>query len=388
MNSSSTSSPSSLNRRSWLKASLGATAGLVYGTSLVNQLMAAPVSETERKFFSDSFRSPFKIRLNSNENPYGPSENARKAIQQIISEGNRYPFEVMDDLKALLAQKEGVSPDHIALGAGSADLLCATGAAFGIEDGRILSAYPTFPLLMNYAEVFNVMWDKVNVNEKLEHDYQALASQVKDDTRLVFVCNPNNPTGTLVDPQIVKSFCEEVSKKVPVFSDEAYLEFLDPSQQVSMVELVKKDQNVIVSRTFSKIYGLAGLRLGYIVAKPELIKKISRYQAGFPISQMGIATAKASLNDMAFVELSRSKNAEARKHLTDYLDKKGLMYGKPYTNFVFFDPKADAQQIMNKLAEKGIGIRVWDFNNRQWCRVSIGTLDEMKLFVRTFSDLV
>jgi histidinol-phosphate aminotransferase len=375
------------SRREWLKTTLALATGLPLSASLADQLMAAPVSEAEKEFRKLYPPPTIKIRLGSNENPYGPSESAKAAIQQILLESNRYPFQAVTEFKEILAAKEGVTADHIAIGAGSGDLLSATGAAFSLEGGRILSAFPTFPMLMNYSEVFKATWDKVNVNDKLEYDYQAVAAQVKDDTRLVFVCNPNNPTGTLVDPAVVKGFCEEVSKKVPVFSDEAYLEFLEPAQQVSMIDLVKKGQNVIISRTFSKIYGLAGLRVGYVVAKPELIKKITRNQPGIPNNQIGIAAAKACMNDTSFMDISRKKNAEARKHLTDYLDKKGFFYGKSHTNFVMFDPKADAAGILKRLADRGIGIRVWDHKGMQWLRVSIGTLDEMKIFTKTFEEV-
>lgn len=375
------------NRRDWFKTSLALAAGLPLGTTLAERLMAAPVSETEKIFFSGNL-PPMKIRLASNENPYGPSDKARAAIAQIVSEANRYPFQATVDFKQLLATHEGVTPDHIAVGSGSADLLSATGAAFGLEGGRILSGFPTFPMLMNYAEVFKATWDKVDMDENLAYDYEAVASRIKDDTRLVFVCNPNNPTGTLVDPAKVKAFCEEVSKKVTVFSDEAYLEFLEPSKQVSMVELVKKGANVIVSRTFSKIYGLAGLRVGYLVARPDLIKKITRNQPGIPNNQVALAAARASLGDTAFMEMSRKKNAEARKHLTDFLDKKGYFYGKSHTNFVMFDPKGDALGILNKLAERSIAIRVWDYKGMQWLRVSIGTPEEMRTFTKIYDEIL
>jgi histidinol-phosphate aminotransferase len=179
-----------------------------------------------------------------------------------------------------------------------------------------------------------------------------------------------------------------VSKKVPVYADEAYLEFLEPSQQISMVDLVKRGENVVVSRTFSKVYGLAGLRVGYVVGKPDLIRKITRYQPGIPNNQIGLAAAKASLGDTAFIEMVRKKNGEARKHLTDYLQKKGFVFGKSHTNFVMFDPKSNAADILNKMADRGIAIRVWDYNGKQWLRVSIGTLDEMKIFTKAFEEMI
>ena len=375
------------NRRDWLKAAFALTAGIPLGASLSQRLMASPVSEAERIHWGRPARSPITIRLNANENPYGPSEKAKLAIQQNLAESNRYAFGTQEELKAILAAKEGVTPEHIAIGAGSGELLCQAGVAFGVEGGKILSAFPTFPLLMNYAEEFRATWDKVNLNEKLEHDYDALAARVTSDTKLVFICNPNNPTGTLVDPLKVKQFCEAVSRKTTVYIDEAYLEFLEPDQQISMVDLVKKDENIIVSRTFSKIYGMAGLRIGYVVGRPEQIAKISRYHMGISNNQPSIAAAKASLGDLAFMESCRNKNAEARKHLTTYLDSKGIWYGKSHTNFLFFPAKADAAQVLTKLSDRGIGIRLWDYKGQQWYRVSIGTLDEMKTFTRAFEEI-
>ena len=376
------------NRRDWLKKMLALSAAVPLSTSITEQLMAAPVSETERKFFASGLENKIHIRLNSNENPYGPSERARQAIAEILLETNRYPFQTVSAFKEILADKEGVSPDHILVGSGSSDLLCATGSAFGVDQGSVLSPNPTFPMLMNYAKVFGAEWDQVDLNDKLEIDYQVLASRVKDNTRLVFICNPNNPTGTFVDPLIVRSFCEEVSKKVTVFSDEAYLEFLEPAQQRSMIDLVKQGKNVIVSKTFSKIYGLAGVRVGYLIAKPEITKKIARHHPGIPTNQVGLAAAKASLGDTSFMNMSRDKNAIARKHLTDYLERKKIFFAKSYTNFVMFDAPSDANVILSKLAEQGIGIRVWDFKNKPWLRVSIGTLEEMKTFTKAFEEMV
>ena len=377
-----------LSRRDWFKSTATLSAGLVISSSVLDKLMAAPMGRAEKDFAFKTLNG--KVRLNSNENPYGPSEKGRQGVLQILSEANRYPFDAINDFKAILAKKEGVSPEYIHVGAGSGDLLCQAGTAFGIEGQRIASCYPTFPLLMSYSQVFKAKWDKVDLNEKLEYDYEALAKAIKSDTQLVFICNPNNPTGTLVDPQKVRSFCEEVSKNTVVYSDEAYLEFLEPAQQVpvSMVDLVRKDMNVVVSRTFSKIYGLAGLRIGYLVAKPDLIKKISQYGGDFPFSQTAIAAAKASLGDESFMAMVRGKNAAARKVLTDYLDEHKIFHGASLTNFVFFPAQKDGKTILSKMEERGYLMRIWDYQGKEWCRVSIGAEEEMKGFVKAFGDFV
>jgi histidinol-phosphate aminotransferase len=375
------------SRRDWFKSALTLTGGMAFSSSLTNQLMAAPMSEAEEAFFLSKISAIQKVRLNSNENPYGPSEKAKKAVMESLTQGNRYAFNELEELKKIIAAKEGVDANYILMGAGSGELLCQTGIAYGLQGGRVLSAYPTFPLLMNYAQSMKAAWDKVDLNDKLEHNYDALAAAIKSDTKLVFSCNPNNPTGTVVNDSVVKSFCEEVSKKTLVYADEAYLEFLEPAQQKSMVGLVQNNPNIVVSKTFSKIYGLAGLRIGYVVGHPDTLKKIGQYGDTISPSQTAIAAAKASLGDEDFMKLTREKNAIARKVLTDYLDQKKIFYGNSKTNVVLFPAPKDGRKILSQLDEKGFLIRVWDYQQKEWCRVSIGTLDEMKAFVKVFDEV-
>ena len=376
-----------ISRRDWFRSALVAGAGIPLSLSFANELMAAPASEAERAF--GVFKAGGKlIRLGSNENPYGPSAKAREAIKASVGDGNRYGFDQSDEIKKMIAEKEGVTVDHILLGAGSGETLALAGMGVGLEGGSVLSAWPTFTMLMNYAEKFNARWDKVNLDQYLVHDLDAMASAVKADTKLVFVVNPNIPTGTIVDNNKLKNFCMEVSKKAVIFSDEAYLEFLEPGQQASMVELVKQDYNVIVSRTFSKIYGLAGLRIGYAVAKPDLIKKLAKNQLGTIINQAALAAAKASLGDVEFMSYTRKMNATARDFFTDYLTQKKWFHGKSMTNVVLFPAPKDGKMILEQTTQRGYQIRVWDYQGKEWCRVSIGTLDEMKSFVKVFDEVV
>lgn len=378
-----------LSRRNWFKSSFTIGTGLALTPALLDSLMAASVSEAER-LHNLSFGNPETlIRLGSNENPYGPSAKAREAVKNILSEGNRYTHTSAAQFKEILAKKEGVSPDYILMGAGSSELLCLAGMSVGLEGGAVLSAFPVFRLLMDYAAKFNARWDTVNLDEYLVHDLDGLASAVKPDTKIIFLVNPNNPTGTVVEKGKYKAFCEELSKKTVVYSDEAYLEFLEPSEQQSMTELVKQgNKNVIVSRTFSKIYGLAGLRVGYVVAHPDLIKKMSTKQIWGSYNQAGIAAAQASLGDDEFMAYTRKKNAEAREHLFKYLDSKKWQYGKSRANVVFFPAPKDGKTILDETKAKGFEIRVWDYLGKEWCRVSIGTLDEMKAFTKMFDTVV
>jgi histidinol-phosphate aminotransferase len=378
-----------LSRRNWFKSSLALGAGLAFTPAMIDSLMATSVSDAERRHNLLSFAPGTLIRLGSNENPYGPSAKAREAVKNILNEGNRYTHSSAAQFKEILAKKEGVSPDYILMGAGSSELLCLAGMSVGLEGGAVLSAFPTFRLLMDYAVKFNARWDTVNLDEYLVHNLEGLAAAVKPDTKILFLVNPNNPTGTVVEKSKYKSFCEEMSKKTVVYSDEAYLEFLEPSQQQSMVELIKQgNQNVIVSRTFSKIYGLAGLRVGYIIAHPDLIKKMSAKQIWGSYNQAGLAAATASLGDEEFMAMTRKKNAEAREHLFKYLDSKKWQYGKSQANVVFFPAPKDGKTILDETKAKGFEIRVWDYLGQEWCRVSIGTLDEMKAFTKMFDTVI
>jgi histidinol-phosphate aminotransferase len=375
-------------RRQWLRSALAAGAGLPLSLTLANELMAAPVSRAEWLHGMEPFTNGKLIRLGSNENPYGPSPKARKAIIESISEGNRYAHDVARSLRDVIAKKEGVDPDHVLMGGGSSELLCLTGMAVGLEGGSVLSAFPTFRLLMDYATKFNARWDQVNLDEYMVHNLEAMASAMKSDTRIIFVVNPNNPTGTVLDNTKLRNFCIEMAKKATVFVDEAYIEFLDQYEKQSMVSVVKEGHNVIVCRTFSKIYGLAGLRIGYMMGQPDTLRKISARQVWGTNNQAGLAAAKASLEDYEFVSMTRKKNAEARLHLFNYLDRKKWAYGKSMANVVFFPAPKNGKTILEETEKRGFQIRVWDYDDREWCRVSIGTLEEMKAFTKAFDAVV
>ncbi|MFO0506682.1 MAG: pyridoxal phosphate-dependent aminotransferase [Chryseotalea sp.] len=377
------------NRRDWLKFALGSTASLLTVPALAEQLMQAPVSEAERNHKSIVPPGGL-IRLGSNENPYGPSPISRNAIMGSMVEANRYSFEVSSNFKKFLAQKEGVTPDHILLGNGSSELLCLAGISLGLERKRVLSPFPVFRLMMDYAEKLGATWDKVPLTENFQIDFPAMEKNMKPDTKMIFVVNPNNPVGTLTDWNAYTQFCENASKSCTVYSDEAYLEFLPREQQRSMVELVKKDCDVLVSRTFSKVYGLAGLRLGYLIGKPERIKEMAKYQMGanVNINQAVLAAAQAALDDSQFIESTKRLNTEARAVLENYLQAKKINYAPSVINLLFFPSPLPGKTMLSKTEEAGFQIRVWDYAGKEWCRVSIGTKAEMQDFVRAFDKII
>ena len=328
-------------------------------------------------------RAPAMLaRLSANENPYGPSEAVRHAITDAIGLGNRYGHEDAARLIDLIAAKEGVSKDHVMLGPGSTDLLEKTAIACFLKGGNIVSADPSYMSIINTARAIGATWKPVPLKADHAHDVQAMASAIDGQTRLVYVCNPNNPVGSLSPANELYAFCEEVSTKVPVFVDEAYLEYLDNPAENTMVGLVAAGKDVIVARTFSKIHSMAGLRIGYIVAQPERIKQLSSIvRSTFGLSVTSVNGAIASLQDTTFSEESRKLNLQCRRYLSEQLQGLGYAYIPSVTNFVIFPIDTEASDFQRGLRNEGVGIRMFEIGDKPWCRVSIGTMPEMELFV-------
>lgn len=370
-----------ISRRDWLKKS-SLTAGMAFlgGIGTYSSLTAA-----EKSKFNPRPLEPL-IRLGSNENPYGPSQKMREAMQKGFDLSCRYPWAYNQPLIDMIAAKEGVPSDHIVLTAGSTEGLKIAGLTYALNGGEIISGLPTFLSLMTYAEIWGASINWVPLDQEMNFDLPEIEKRISSKTKLVFLCNPNNPTGKLLPAQQVMDFCESVSNKTMVFSDEAYYDYIEDPNYPSMVELVKKGNNVIVSKTLSKIYGLAGIRIGYLIAKPEIAADLSnRVVANLNI--MAIEAAKAALSDNEFYQFSLQKNIEARKSIETTLDHLGLEYLPSQANFVFFDAKQDVVQLAEKMREKGviIGRPFPPFN--EWCRISTGTMEEVSFFNKAITEL-
>jgi histidinol-phosphate aminotransferase len=211
---------------------------------------------------------------------------------------------------------------------------------------------------------------------------------VDDKTVLMYVCNPNNPTGTTVDAAKLKAFCERVSKKVPVFVDEAYIDYMDNPKEASVMECVKKGHNVMVARTFSKLYGFAGLRVGYMVAQPAMLETMKPLTKGArSISATSGSAALASYQDTEFLQAALKKTTESKEYLYSILKKHGYDYIPSSTNFVLFPIKMEGKKFTEEMMNRGVSVRFWKFSNKEWCRVSIGLMDEMKVFEEAFTQI-
>ncbi|MDT0607740.1 pyridoxal phosphate-dependent aminotransferase [Croceitalea rosinachiae] len=360
-----------IERREWLK-----TMGLTGGFTLLGGLsgLAMDSSLPTEVLKDNSF-----AKLNSNENPFGPSKLVRTAITKAFNNACRYPSVVFRPLLEQIAATEEVSTDHIVITGGSTEGLKATGITYGIDGGEIIAADPTFQAMLRYAENFGAYVHRVPVDQYMEHDLDAMANRINTKTRLIFICNPNNPTGTLLDKNKLRDFCSSISKKTMVFSDEAYYDFITEPDYPSMVELVKEGMNVIVSKTFSKVYGLAGMRIGYLVARPDIAKRL-RGNVMAMTNVLAIEAAKEALKDDEFYKFSLMKNVEAKKAIYKTLDDLNLEYIKSHTNFIFFKTGKPISDMITKMKKEDVIIGRPFPPFYEWARISTGTMEDIQRF--------
>jgi len=396
----------SMNRRNWLKSSamlaggLGLAPALKWNTAeaanaIAAQLYAMPKEQVGEMVMA---RPQLKARLLANENPFGPCQKARKALIGEIDGSFRYGFEKKAEFAELLAQDyklteveergRGKRYTQVLLGAGSTELLMAASIVYGQNGGRILSADPTYMSLIRSAQNVGAEWDTVPLTKDYKHDLNALADAVSEEHSMVYICNPNNPTGTSVDPDELRAFCKEVSKKKPIFIDEAYIDYTPDPEKYSMADLVAEGYNVIVTRTFSKLHAFAGLRIGYTLAQPDVIAEMSKYTNGDGnISSPSIAAAIETYKDKEYHAYAKEMNEKSKQFLYKTLEDAGYEYIPSDTNFVLFPVRLDSNRFRSEMMKRGVGVRSWSFSNQEWCRVSIGTMQDMEYFAETFNEI-
>ncbi len=391
-----------VNRRDWLKKGVLTAAGvmaapyLTYG-AFPSQPMALDakgnISYTPffKEFLPHGSLRPAELvaKLNANENPYGPSPMAVDAMQKYAPKGNRYAWKELYELMDKIALEEGVTQQNIMMGPGSSDLLEKTAMVFFQNGGNIVSADPAYMSLIKVAEATGASWKPIPLKKDWSHDLAAMEAAVDNDTKLVYICNPNNPTGSMTDHMELLDFCSRVSERTPIFVDEAYLGFLEDGAKKSMVALIEQGKNVIIARTFSKIQGMAGLRVGYVVAQPstlEIIQQVTR--GGMGISLPSVHAAMASMDDVAFKNESRKRNKECREYVYENLNRLGFEYVPSSTSFILFPIAMDGKPFLEKMTAEGVGVRAFEIYGKNWCRVSMGTMEEMKLFTAALEKVL
>ena len=359
-------------RRDWLRSSLG-----------IGGLLLAPpniLSAQEKMDFTPRSLDPI-IRLSSNENPYGPSKRVQQRIKNSFVHACRYPYVYSDDLELILAKKHSVDAESIIVTGGSTEGLKITGLTFASSGGEIISGQPTFLAMMKFAQQWGASVNWVPVGADKGYDLDEIEKRISSKTKLVFLCNPNNPTGTLVPANKLIDFCNTASKKTIVFSDEAYYDFIETPNYPSMVEAVKRGDDVIVSKTFSKVYGMAGMRVGYLIAKPQIADKIRKNIVAMS-NVLAVEAAKEALQDEAFYKFSLAKNKEAKTRIYNLLNHLKLDYVTSHTNFIFFHSQRDIRELGPKMLKKGVRIGRPFPPFYDWCRISTGTIEEVDLFIK------
>lgn len=329
-----------------------------------------------------------KARLFANENPFGPGDKAKKAVADALSGSYMYPFMTVRELQKKICDTEGVRETQMMMAAGSSPVLLAAAMYFARNGGNVISGDPSYDDLPDKAKQFNATLVKVPLTPDYKLDLDAMEKKIDGNTSLIYICNPNNPTATVLDPDKLKAFCERVSPKVTIFLDEAYIDYLDDPKSYSMVDCVRKGMNVIVARTFSKLHGFAGLRVGYAMGQPELINKLENYTNGdMCISVTSASAALSSYGDADYLKNALQKTIASKEFLYKTLKEEGYEYIPSAANFVMFPLKMDGNRFVQEMMKRGVGIRNWKMNGKDWCRVSIGRMDEMQAFAEAFKQL-
>ena len=362
---------SNLNRRSWLKAfTATGTGALLLSPSDILKAMPKEVEE---------FDNGQMVRLSSNENPYSPSDAMKEAMRNMHGQLCRYPNSHFKTLEKIIAEREGVDPATVVVTSGSREGLKAVGLMHALSGGEILTCLPTYKALLTQAEYYGANIRAVPLKEDLSYNLEGLEENINPDTKLIFVCNPNNPTGTLLDSAKLEAFCRKASEQVPVFVDEVYYDYIEEEGYPSMKHLIAEGKNIIISRTFSKVYGLAGIRVGFMMARPVVASKIREsLMSGTNI--MAIGLAKAALEDEDFRDFSLAKNRDSKDLIYQALDDLGLTYKRSHTNFVFFKTDRPIADVQSDFEALGVLVGRAFPPYMDWCRISTGTTEEVQSF--------
>jgi histidinol-phosphate aminotransferase len=323
------------------------------------------------------------VRLSSNENPYGPSPQGLKAMTNVFHLACRYPDENASALIEKLAKLNNVTPDQILLGDGSGEVLKLCAETFtGAQRGKLVVADPTFEAILHHATVNGAEVVKVPLTNSFAHDLAKMAEV--SNAALVYICNPNNPTASITPKNELRDFISKTSSPTMVLVDEAYFHYADSSDYDSVIPSVKDHANLIVARTFSKIYGMAGLRCGYAVGQTDTIGQLRAHQSWDSVNIMAVAAASASLDDANQVASGQRLNQETRTFVTTQLEAMGYNCIPSQANFIMFDVKRPVVPVIKALKDKNVEVGRLFPAMPNHMRLTIGKKNEMEAFLSAF----
>lgn len=326
------------------------------------------------------------IHMGLNENVFGMSPKAVEIMNATTESGNYYQDWTQKELKAAIAEHYGVTPDYIVTGCGSSSLTEALGTAFLEPGDEIVLCMPTFPAIIDTAQMNGASAVIVQMGEDLIYDMDALLAAITDKTKLVYICNPNNPTGTYVSKDKLMEFASKCPDHVIQVYDEAYIEFAEAPDCLGMTETMKTmpEKPIVLLKTFSKFYGMAGIRAGYILAQPEIIEWLSKCGTQFALSKVSQAGAAAAMKDLEHQKYVKEENTKWRGYLMDGLAELGCKVYPSQTNFIFFHPHVDPETVSMKMMERGIMISAQAGANR----VSVGKPEHCELFLKYMKEII
>jgi len=326
-------------------------------------------------------------KLASNENPLGPSPLAIKAVKKSLEEGHLYPDNSCYQLRARLAEHLGVSPQNLCLGNGTTELILLIGMTFLNPRETFVMSESSFIMGKLVAQVMDSRLIEVPL-EDYRHDFESILKATTSDTKIIYLDNPMNPIGTMATEGEVSRFMENVPDDVLVIFDEAYYEYVDQENFPDTLKFIEEGKNVIVLRTFSKLYGLAGFRVGYCLANEGFIEAIKKVSPPFSVNRFAQIGASAALEDKEHIRKTKEMNETGKKFLYEHLEKMSVFYIPSETNFVTLDVKTDADRISEELQKKGVIVRTLAmYGKPTFLRITIGTLEQNKRFVKTFKQI-
>ncbi len=325
------------------------------------------------------------IKLAANESPEGPFPGVIEAVIKTLGSANRYPDNDLWDLRHALAEELGVGADNLLFGNGSTALLADITNAVGGSGTNVVYGWPSF-IMYRFAAIWSgTGYVEVPLDDTFALDLEAMRAAIDGDTRVVFICNPNNPTGTITPSVEIEEFIDTVPTSLLVVVDEAYHEFVDDDRHRTAIPLAIERSNVVVLRTFSKIYALAAQRVGYAVGARATISELRKAQQPLTVNQVGQVAALASLGQPEEVRRRAAANAAARHHLMGVMSERGLAHAASQTNFIFFKPGSDSLESTEEFTKRGVIIRPM-FDG--WVRVTVGLPDENRKFVTVLDEVL
>ncbi len=330
-------------------------------------------------------------KLASNENQFGPSPKAMTAMAKELSFCNFYPESMPLELTKKLAKRLGVNTANIAVGSSGESVIRLINLAFINDEDEIIVTDPTFSIYESQAKLLGGKTIKVPFGDDEDFDIDGMLGAVTDKTKLMWLCSPNNPTGNIATQDMINKLVSNLPDHVVLIMDEAYYEYaaVFPDFPSNSTDLINNKDNIIILRTFSKVYGIAGLRIGYIVSSEPIVTMINTLKLTFEINRLAQVAASAALDDENYLHMVTSENKKALKILEDYFDTKGWDYYDSRANFIWVDTETDSKLLFEDLQKKGVIIRpgfLWGWDT--WIRVSTGTPEQMEFFTEKMEEIL